>query len=113
MKTVLIYWLLSSLGIFGIASLMPGVRIKSYVTALFVAAVYGVLNFFLFKLFMILAIPFVVVTFGLFAFIINAFLLYITDKLIEDFEINNFFTTIIMAVLLSIFNSAIRYIIYR
>ena len=113
MKTILIYWLLSSLGIFGISYVMPGVRIRSYGTALVVAAVYGVLNYLLFKLFLILAFPFVVLTFGLFVFVINAFLLYITDKLIDDFEIKNFLTTIVMAVLLSIVHSGIRYVLYR
>src|SRR3990172_7687942 len=105
MKAILIYWLLSSLGIFSLAVIMPGVRIKNYGTALFVSAVYGILHFLLFKLFLILSLPLVVVTFGLFVFIINAFVLYLTDKLIEDFKINSFFTTIIMAVLLSVVNS--------
>jgi putative membrane protein len=41
-------------------------------------------------------------TFGLFAFIINAFLLFITDKLVDDFEIDSLTNTLIGAVLLTL-----------
>ena len=41
-------------------------------------------------------------TFGLFGLLINAFILWITDKLIDDFDISSVSMTILMAVLLTV-----------
>ena len=41
-------------------------------------------------------------SFGLFGLVINAFLLWLTDKLIDDFEIDSIRITLVMAVLLTV-----------
>jgi len=88
--------------LYALASALPGVRLKSYGTAVIVALVYGLLSFFLYlPLAWILFIP-RMLTLGLFGLVINAFLLWVTDKLIDDFEIDSFKTTLIMAVLLTV-----------
>ena len=85
-----------------LASALPGVRLKSYGTAVVVALVYGLLNFFLGTLVgWILFIP-MFLSLGLLGLVINALMLWLTDKLIEDFEIDSVKTTLIMAVLLTI-----------
>ena len=48
--------------------------------------------------------------FGLFKFVINAFLLWVTDKLMDDFEIEGFGTTLIAAFLISIIDSMLRWV---
>jgi len=84
-----------------LASLLPGVRLKSYSTAVIVALVYGLLNFFLGTVIgWILFIP-MFLSLGLFGLVINALMLWLTDKLIDDFEIDSLKTTLIMAVLLT------------
>ena len=88
--------------LFALASAMPGVRLKSYGTAVIVALVYGLLSFFLGTLIgMILFIP-MFLSLGLLGLLINALMLWLTDKLVEDFEIDSVKTTLIMAVLLTI-----------
>jgi len=85
-----------------LASALPGVRLKSYRTAVIVALVYGLLNFFLGTVIgWILFIP-MFLSLGLFGLVINALMLWLTDKLIDDFEIDSLKTTLIMAVLLTI-----------
>ena len=85
-----------------LASALPGVRLKSYGTAVIVALVYGLLNFFLGTVIgWILFIP-MFLSLGLFGLVINALMLWLTDKLIDDFEIDSLKTTLIMAVLLTI-----------
>ena len=85
-----------------LASALPGVRLKSYGTAVVVALVYGLLNFFLGTLVgWILFIP-MFLSLGLLGLVINALMLWLTDKLIDDFEIDSVKTTLIMAVLLTI-----------
>ena len=85
-----------------LASVLPGVRLKSYGTAVIVALVYGLLSFFLGWLIeLVFFIP-MLLSVGLFGLVINAFFLWVTDKLIDDFEIDSLKTTLIMAVLLTI-----------
>lgn len=111
MFRLLLSWFLSALSFIIVAKILPGFRIKSFEKALVVAAVYGVLQFFLFKLLVIIAFIPIILTFGLFVFVINAFLLYLTDLLVEDFEIDNAMTTLIGAVLLSVLNNLFHFIL--
>ncbi len=107
MRTVLSLALLSGV-IFGIARILPGIRINSYTTALIVAVVYSILNYLFFWLLAIISLPVMVLTLGLFTFVINAGLLWITDKLIEDFEIKDTLTLFIAAFLITLGRWLIR-----
>ena len=99
---IILSYLLKSLAVFFVAKMLPGIYIKNFGTAVLVALIYGAINFFLGRILFFLAFPVILITFGLFTFIINAFLLWITDKMIEDFEINNFGTTILAAFLITV-----------
>ena len=88
--------------LYALASALPGVRLKSYGSAVTVALVYGLLNYFLFWLIALIAFIPMLLSFGLFGLIINAFLLWLTDKLIDDFEIDSVGMTFLMALLLTV-----------
>lgn len=103
--------LVSSGVIIGISKFLPGVTIKNNYTAVIVAVVYSVVNFLFFTLLSILSLPLMILTLGLFVFIINAVLLWITDKLIEDFEISSFPRTIAVAFLISLANNLLNWFI--
>jgi putative membrane protein len=113
---VLIGWLLSAAAFFGVAKVLPGFHIDRFGTALIVSAVYSllhvVLHFILFNVLWILTIPFVVLTLGLIYFVVNAIILWFTDKLVEDFHIANVATLLIAAVLLTVVNAVIRFVLF-
>ncbi len=88
--------------LYALAAALPGVRLKSYGTAVIVALVYGLLTYFLFWLIALIAFIPMMLSLGLFGLVINAFLLWVTDKVIDDFEIDSVRTTLIMAVLLTV-----------
>ncbi len=94
--------------LYGLATVLPGVRIKSFGTALTVSLLYGVLNYVLFWLLALIAFIPMMLSFGLFGLLINAFLLWLTDKLIEDFEIPSIGITILMALLLTVGKFVLR-----
>lgn len=96
--------LLQSVAIYLVARFLPGVHLRNFLTAIWVALVYSLCNFFLGSLLYALALPFAVFTIGLSLLLVNALLLWITDKLIEDFEIDDFFTTLLAAALISAVN---------
>ena len=99
-----IYWLLSALSVTAISKYLPGFRINGFGTALIVAGVYGVLHAVLSKILKIILFLPMWLTFGLFVLVINAFLLYITDELLDSFNIDSWLTTFIGAALLTILN---------
>ena len=103
--------LLLSIAVFVVAKLMPRIHIKSFWTALVVGLVYSIINIAIGSLLMFLTLPLIFITFGLFKFVINAFLLWVTDKLIEDFEIEDIFTTLIAALLITLFDSTLRWVL--
>jgi len=104
--SVLWSWLILSFAVWLTAAILPGVRVKSFLSAIIVAAIYGVLNFLLGWLFFtVLA----VVTLGiawLLAFItrwiINAILLVLTDKLTDHLKIDSFGWALGAALLMSV-----------
>ena len=104
--------LLLAVVIFLVARLLPGVHLKGFGTAIVVALVYSVINLFIGWLLVLLTLPVVILTFGLFKFVINAFMLWITDKLIDNFEIEGFGTTLIAAFLITIVDALLRWIIF-
>ena len=103
--------LLLSVAIFVVAKIMPSIHIKNFWTAIVVALVYSIINFLTGWFLFLLSLPFIIITFGLFKFVINAFLLWITDKLIEDFEIDSFGSTLIAAFLITIIDYMLKWII--
>lgn len=111
MLNLLLLWVLSAVSLTIVAKLLPGVRIRGFGTALVVAGVYGILYVLLYRILAIIAFIPMIMTFGLFAFVINAFLLFLTDKLVDDFRIDGFLTTLVAAVLLAILNSIWRWLL--
>jgi len=102
--------LLLSVAIFIVSKVLPGIHIRGAWTAVIVAIVYSLINYFLGWLFILLAFPLMIVTFGLFKFVINAFLLWMTDKLMDDFEINSLGTTFVAAFFITIVDSLLRWL---
>lgn len=100
-----------SIVIFIVTKFLPGIRLKNYFTAFIVALVYSLINYVFGWLLVLLSLPFMFLTFGLFKFVINAFMLWVTDKLIEDFEIESFKTTFIAAFLITVIDSMIKWIL--
>jgi len=109
---ILLDILLLSAAIYLVARLMPTIYLKSFGTAVIVALVYSVINFLVGWLLTFLALPFIILTFGLFKFVINAFLLWITDLMIDDFEIKGFGSTLIAAFLITIVDSVLKWILF-
>ena len=91
---LILSWLILSFAVWVTGAVLPGFRVKSFTSALIVAAVFGLLNLLLGWL---LFAVFTVATLGLawlLAFItrwiINAILLMLTDKLTDHIKIDGF-----------------------
>ena len=87
--------------------LVPGIRYQgSWVALLGVALVFGVVNAFLGPILKILSLPVIFLTLGLFALVINGFLLWLTGRLSTalglGFQVEGCWTSIFGALVVSI-----------
>jgi len=96
--------------IFFLAESLPGLRVEGYGTAIIVAVVYSLINVTLGTVLKFLSIPFVIITVGFFLIVINSFLLYLTDKILEDFEIEDMGTTFITAIIITLSDTLLSWI---
>ena len=103
--------------VLGIARVLPSVVVKDWRTAALVAVVFSVLNFLLGWLMHVLLFVPAVLTLGLLfflvPFIINTVMLWLTDRLIGDFELKNgralFGSAAIITVVNWLFNAAVHW----
>lgn len=109
---LLLQWVLSALSFMAVSKWLPGFQVQDFRNALVVAAVYGILHVLLYRILVIVAFVPVVLTFGLFIFVINAFLLYLTSALLEDFTIASLPTALLGAVALTLLNGIWRWLLW-
>jgi len=83
---------------------LSGVYVKDFFSAFFAAAVLGLLNTFFRPILLVLTLPINVLSLGLFTFVINALLIKMASGVISGFEIVDFWTAILAALIISIVN---------
>jgi putative membrane protein len=82
--------------------LVPGFRLASLSAAIVAAVVIGIVNTFIRPILQFIALPISLLTFGIFAFLINVLLLWATSKFVPGFEIASFTTAAVASILLSL-----------
>jgi putative membrane protein len=91
--------------LFVAAWILSGISYGDDWWTLFLAAVvFTVVNMIVKPILTILSIPFIVVTLGFAYLLINVLMLYITDWLVEDFNIKNFGSALLGALIVSFVN---------
>lgn len=103
--------LLMALVVLGIALVVPGVRVRNFKAALTVTAVYGILNSVVWFLLGFPLTLLTVLTLGLAGVVINAFLLLITSKILDDFELRGPASALIASVGITGASILIRWIL--
>ncbi|MEM8847186.1 MAG: phage holin family protein [Bacteroidota bacterium] len=100
--------LLNALAVIILAYALPGVGVDSFITALLVAVVLGILNFLVKPLLVILTLPITIITLGLFLLIINAIIILVAANFISGFQVDGVLWAIIFSILLSILQSILH-----
>ena len=84
------------------AQLVPGIVVAG-LTPLFLAAlVLGLINAVVRPILVILTLPLTLVTLGLFIFVLNAFCLWLTSRIVPGFEVQTFGAALVGALVVSI-----------
>ena len=77
-------------------------------TLFLAAVVFTVVNMIVKPILTLLSIPFIVITLGLFYVLVNVLMLYVTDWLVRDFEIETFGAGILAALIVSVVNALLH-----
>lgn len=99
---ILLKILLNGMAVFIAAYVLPGVAVDTFLTALIVGIVLGVINAFLRPLLFLLTLPINVLTLGLFTFVINGFLVLLTAALVAGFSVENFLWAIAFSLVITL-----------
>ncbi len=101
MLKLLLKWLLSAAALLGVAYVYGGVSVASFGTAMFAAAIIGLLNMLVRPILVILTIPITLLTLGLFLFVINALMFWAASGLIGGFHVNGFWAALLGSLIYS------------
>lgn len=85
----------------------------SWWSLLIAAAVFTVVNAWMKPIVQVLSVPVIVLTLGLFLFVINVLMLYVTDWLVADFEIRTFWWGALAAAIVSLVNWILQLLLRR
>jgi putative membrane protein len=109
---LLLNWVLSALAVWIVAHVVPGVYVNGPIAALIAALVIGFINATIGLLLKILTFPLTLLTLGLFWFVINALMLELASALVPGFQVRGFGAAFIGAIVLSLVNVLLKWIVF-
>lgn len=104
MVALLAHLIVSAALLLVVAELIRGIELEGALPALLAALVLGVVNAVLRPPAFLLSLPLILLTFGLFYFVLNAALLKLTAAVVPGFRIEGFLPAVWAAVLLAVLN---------
>jgi putative membrane protein len=88
MTKFILRWVVNAIALFLAVYLVPGVNLEGgWVSILWLALIFGLINAFLRPLLTLLTCPLIVLTLGLFTLLINTFLFWLTSQVGQAFGI--------------------------
>ncbi len=108
---LLLRWLIMAASIIIAAYFIPGVRVDSFFSALWVALFLGVVNILIRPVLLFITLPINILTLGLFTFVINAALILLASWVIKGFDVGGFWWALLYGIILSVVNYLINLIV--
>lgn len=112
---LLVTWALNALALLGLAYFAPqlpilggGFRVEGFEAAAVAVAILAVLNMTVRPVLKLLSLPITCLTFGLFALVINALMMLLTESLVIGFEVGGFWNALILSVLYAILSAILN-----
>jgi putative membrane protein len=89
-KKFLLSWLINTVAVLAVTQIVRGIHYDSTAGLVVATLVLGIFNTFLRPLLMLLSLPLVIFTLGIFIIVINAVLLYWVGGLVREFHVDSF-----------------------
>ena len=107
MISIIVRWVLNALALYIVATILPGIHLSDFGSALVAVVIIGLVNVLVKPILFLLTIPVTVITFGLFAFVLNALMLMLASALTPGFKIDGFGTALLGSILLSLITTVL------
>lgn len=108
---ILLRWIIMAAAVLIAAYLIPGVRIASFFTALWVALFLGIVNVLLRPILILITLPINILTLRLFTFVINAALILLASYFVKGFQVAGFWWALAYGIVLSIVHYLLNLIV--
>lgn len=108
---ILVSLIVTSVSLLILARISIGLDVDDLGSALVAALVLGLLNATLRPVLGFLTFPITLLTFGLFSFVLNAIVLYVTAAVVKGFHIRSFLAALISSILLGLLNGLIFWVL--
>jgi putative membrane protein len=112
LMNMILIWLVTAVSLFIISRLNIGIEIDDLGTTLVAAIVVGLINALVRPIVAFFALPFTILTLGLFWFVVNALMFMLAASLVPGFRLRNgFWSALLGSILLVVLNSIIFWIV--
>lgn len=108
LKTFLLQWLNNTVAVFVATCVIPRIRYDNVGGLLVATFLLGILNTFIRPVLMLLSLPLMIFTLGLFTLIINACLLYFVGSVLRTFHVDSFWSAFWGGVIISLISMALN-----
>jgi putative membrane protein len=102
LKKFLQSWVINTLAVLVAVWILPGIRYDKPVDLFIASLLLGILNSFVRPILLLVALPLLIFTLGLFIFVINALLLYFVGTVLKGFHVDSFWWAFGGAMIISI-----------
>lgn len=110
MQGWVVRWLLNIIAIIITAAILPGFQPTLW--GIIIGSVFlGIINAIIRPILLLVTLPLNVLSLGLFTFVVNGFMLWLTSVTIKGFEIHGFGWAILSAIVLSIISALISFLV--
>ncbi len=110
---LIIRWFAVAVGFLVAARFVPGVHVDGFMTAIILAAIWGILGLIVRPILVVLTLPVTIVTFGLFIFVINAALFTWLGGIIDGFAVDSFPAALLGSLVMSVAGSLVKGVLDR
>lgn len=107
MGKILIKFILTAVLTYGLAQVLPNVRLDGVSSAAILVIVMGLLNATVKPILKLLGFPITVLTLGLFLLVINVIIVKLADFLMSSFSVTGFLSALIFSIALSLVTSVV------
>jgi putative membrane protein len=109
---LIINWILSAIALLVVTHIVPGIRVRGLTSALWAAAVIGLVNATVGLLLKLLTFPLTILTLGIFWLVLNALMLELASWFAPGFQIAGFGAAFWGAIVLSLVNMVLRWLVW-
>ena len=106
----ILHWIVSAISLGIVVYVVPGFHVDSITSLLIAALLLGIVNATLGLFLKIVTFPLMILTFGIFYFVINALMIEFVGKLVSGFHVSGFGAAFLGAIVLAIINMIMKWL---